>query len=130
MNVTGELRQITVPESSSTEYGLPRWRMRSATAAGSAGECSSRGLALIDIFMVFLRVHAMTYAMASMRRNATQNSCMDDISHDSPRLDGPDRGPILAASMVKDAPYVVPVRELPVHRTFEVPTATVSDWLK
>ena len=32
--------------------------------------------------------------------------------------------------MVKDAPYVVPVRELPVHRTFEVPTATVSDWLK
>lgn len=32
--------------------------------------------------------------------------------------------------MVKDAPYVVPVRELPVHRTFEVPTTTVSDWLK
>jgi uncharacterized protein len=32
--------------------------------------------------------------------------------------------------MVKDAPYVVPVRELPVHRKFEVPTTTVSEWLK
>jgi uncharacterized protein len=27
-------------------------------------------------------------------------------------------------------PYIVLVRELPVHRTFEVPPALVSDWLK
>lgn len=32
--------------------------------------------------------------------------------------------------MVKDAPYVVPVRELPVHRKFEIPSTTVSEWLK
>jgi len=32
--------------------------------------------------------------------------------------------------MVKDAPYKVLVRELPVHRKFEVPSTTVSEWLK
>lgn len=32
--------------------------------------------------------------------------------------------------MAKDAPYVVLVRELPVHRRFEVPAQLVNDWLK
>lgn len=32
--------------------------------------------------------------------------------------------------MVKDAPYKVLVRELPVHRKFEVPSTTVHEWLK
>jgi uncharacterized protein len=32
--------------------------------------------------------------------------------------------------MAKDAPYTVLVRDLPVHRTFEVPATTVSEWLK
>jgi uncharacterized protein len=32
--------------------------------------------------------------------------------------------------MVKDAPYTVLVRDLPVHRKFEVPSTTVAEWLK
>ena len=36
----------------------------------------------------------------------------------------------MSASMVKLGPYAVPVRELPVHRKFEVPATTVSEWLK
>jgi uncharacterized protein len=32
--------------------------------------------------------------------------------------------------MVKDTPYIVPVRELPAHRKFEIPSTTVTEWLK
>jgi uncharacterized metal-binding protein YceD (DUF177 family) len=32
--------------------------------------------------------------------------------------------------MAKETPYTVLVRELPVHRHFEVPAALVADWLK
>jgi uncharacterized protein len=32
--------------------------------------------------------------------------------------------------MTKDTPYQVPVRELPTHRTFEVPPERVGEWLK
>jgi uncharacterized protein len=32
--------------------------------------------------------------------------------------------------MAKETPYQVLVRELPTHRTFEVPSALVSEWLK
>jgi uncharacterized protein len=32
--------------------------------------------------------------------------------------------------MAKDTPYQVLVRELPVHRTFEVPAVLVGEWLK
>jgi len=32
--------------------------------------------------------------------------------------------------MAKDAPYIVPVRDLPVHRRFEVPSQLVGEWLK
>jgi uncharacterized protein len=31
--------------------------------------------------------------------------------------------------MVKESPYIVLVRDLPVHRRFEVPSTRVSDWL-
>jgi uncharacterized protein len=32
--------------------------------------------------------------------------------------------------MAKDAPYAVPVHTLPVHRTFDVPSALVAEWVK
>ena len=32
--------------------------------------------------------------------------------------------------MAKEAPYIVPVRELPAHRRFEVPAALVTEWLR
>lgn len=32
--------------------------------------------------------------------------------------------------MAKDMPYQVPVRELPTHRTFEVPASLVGEWVK
>lgn len=35
-----------------------------------------------------------------------------------------------AAQNTKDAPYKVPVRELPTRRTFEVPAERVADWVK
>jgi len=36
----------------------------------------------------------------------------------------------MSASMAKEAPYTVLVRELPVHRRFEVPSQLVGEWVK
>ncbi len=38
--------------------------------------------------------------------------------------------PYCPLPMVKDAPFQVLVRELPVHRRFEIPSQLVSDWVK
>jgi uncharacterized protein len=47
------------------------------------------------------------------------------------QLDSRGRVPILASfPMAKEQPFHVLVRELPTHRTFEVPPALVGEWLK
>lgn len=48
-----------------------------------------------------------------------------------PLLDTRDRVPILRSfAMAKEMPYQVLVRDLPTHRTFEVPATLVGEWVK